>query len=274
MARDIDLTSQAWCDIVFLGKNKEYGAYYLRKTSSKRHITALLTMIAIGCLALLLPLVLKMVVPEKVVEVSLGPIELSNLDNMQKPPEDNTIKQPEAPPPPLLKATIKFTPPVIKKDEEVREEEQMKTQEELTDTKATISIANVEGLSEGGVDIADLRDNKVVVQQEVKEQIFEHVEQMPEYPGGTAELMKYLGEKIRYPQLAQEQGIQGQVILRFVVGKDGSVSDVKVVRSLDPSCDKEAVRVVQSMPKWVPGKQNGNPVLVYFTLPVRFKLAN
>ena len=273
MTRDIDLTSQEWCDLIFVGKNKEYGAYYLRKTSSKRHITALLTVLAVGCLALLLPFVLKMVVPEKAVEVSLGPIELSNLDNLQKAPEENTIKQLEAPPPPLLKATIKFTPPVIKKDEEVREEEQMKTQEELTDTKAAISVATVEGVTEGGVDIADLRDNKVVV-QEVKEQIFEHVEQMPEYPGGSTELMKYLGEKIRYPQLAQEQGIQGQVILRFVVGKDGSVSDVRVVRSLDPSCDKEAMRVVQSMPKWVPGKQNGNPVLVYFTLPVRFKLAN
>ena len=274
MTRDIDLTSQAWCDLVFVGKNQKYGAYYLRKTSTKRHITALLIVLAVGCLALALPFVLKMVVPEKTVDVALGPIELSNLDNLnQKPPDQNTIKQLEAPPPPLLKATIKFTPPVIKKDEEVREEEQMKTQEELTDTKAAISVATVEGVTEGGVDIADLRDNKVVVQAE-KEQIFEHVEQMPEYPGGQGELMKYLSDKIRYPQLAQEQGIQGQVILRFVVGRDGSVSDVKVVRSLDPSCDKEAVRVVQSMPKWVPGKQNGNPVLVYFTLPVRFKLAN
>ncbi len=274
MARDIDLTSQAWCDIVFVGKNKKYGAYYLRKTSSKRHITALLIVIGIGCLALALPFVLKMVTPEKTVEdVQLGPIELTNLENLQKPPEENTIKQIEAPPPPQLKATIKFTPPVIKKDEEVREDEQMKTQEELTDTKAAISVATVEGVTEGGVDIADLKDNKVVV-QEVKEQIFEHVEQMPEFPGGQAELMKYLSEKIKYPVLAQEQGIQGQVILRFVVGKDGGVSDVRIVRSLDPSCDKEAVRVVQSMPKWLPGKQNGNPVMVYFTLPVRFKLAN
>lgn len=274
MAKDIDLTSQAWCDLIFEGKNKKYGAYYLRKTSSKRHITALIIVAVLGSLAVAVPAFLKAVIPERQEEVEIGPVELSNLQTKQDVPEENQVKQPEnVPPPPVLKATIQFTPPVIKKDEDVKEE--VVTQDELTEKKdIAISVATVEGSTTGGVDIADLQDNKVVVQQEEKEQIFEHVEQMPEFPGGQTELMKFLGEKIKYPVIAQEQGIQGTVVLRFVVGKDGSVSDVQVVRSLDPSCDKEAIRVVKSMPKWVPGKQNGRPVLVYFTVPVRFKLAN
>lgn len=274
MARDIDLTSQAWCDLVFEGKNKKYGAYYLRKTSSKRHIKALIIVAILGFVAVLLPTLIKSVLPEKKAEeMEIGPVELSALQE-QEVPEENKVEQFQAPPPPILNASIKFTPPVIKKDEEVADQEII-TQEELTDSKATISVATVEGVTDGtGVDISTLIDNKVVVQEEKKEEIFTHVEQMPEFPGGQTELMKYLYDRIKYPVIAQEQGIQGTVVLRFVVGKDGSVSDVQVQRSLDPSCDKEAVRVVKSMPKWVPGKQNGRPVLVYFTLPVRFKLAN
>ncbi len=274
-SRDIDLNSQEWRDLVFEGKNKSYGSYYLRKTSTKRHIRSMLivTVFAIG--VFLIPKLIKSVLPEKTVEEEIGPVVMTQLDPLdQKVKEENLIKQLEAvPPPPILKTTIKFTPPVIKKDEEVNEDDQMKTQDELKDSKAAISVADVKGASDGtGVDIADIPDNKVIVQ--AKEEIFSHVEQMPQYPGGDKEMMSYLAKNIKYPVIAQEQGIQGTVVLRFVVGKDGTVSDVIVQRSLDPSCDKEAIRVVKSMPRWVPGKQNGNPVLVYYTLPVRFKLAN
>jgi len=121
------------------------------------------------------------------------------------------------------------------------------------------------------VDIKDLADHKVITEAP-KDEIFVHVEQMPQFPGGEGELMKWLGSNIQYPTIASEQGIQGRVVLKFVVRPDGSIDDVQVIKSLEPSCDKEAVRAVKKMPKWIPGKQNGNPVSVYYNLPVQFKL--
>ncbi|MDR0232842.1 MAG: TonB family protein [Dysgonamonadaceae bacterium] len=268
--KNIDLNSQEWRDMIFEGKNKQYGAYELRKGSSKRHIRALIIVVCAVVVIAFLPMLIQAVIPERTADEELGKTIMAKID-LEQPPEDLIVKQPEAPPPPELKASIKFTPPVIKKDEDVRDEDAMKTQQELTDTKITISVADVEGKTDGtGVDIADLKDNKVVVAE--KEQVFTHVEQMPSFPGGDKAMMEFLGKNIKYPVIAQEQGIQGMVVLRFVVGKNGEVSDVTVLRSLDPSCDKEAIRVVKSMPRWIPGKQNGNPVLVYYTLPVRFTL--
>ncbi len=122
-----------------------------------------------------------------------------------------------------------------------------------------------------GKDIADLK--QVVTQAEpAEEQVFDMVEQMPTFPGGTTELMKYIGEHLKYPPIAAENGTQGKVICRFVIGKDGQVRDVTIARSLDPYCDKEAIRVIKSMPKWIPGKQNGKAVAVNFTVPIVFKL--
>jgi protein TonB len=110
-------------------------------------------------------------------------------------------------------------------------------------------------------------------EEEEEEVVFVVVESMPEFPGGQQALFKYLGDNVKYPVIAQENGIQGRVICQFVVNKDGSIVDIEVVRSGgDPSLDKEAVRVIKSMPKWKPGKQRGKPVRVKFTLPVNFKL--
>lgn len=171
-----------------------------------------------------------------------------------------------------MKSSIKFTAPVIKKDEEVHEDDEIKSQEELTQTKVAISIADVKGNDEAnGKDIADLK--QVVTQAEpAEEKVFDMVEQMPTFPGGTTELMRYIGEHLKYPTIAAENGTQGKVICRFVVGKDGQVRDVTIARSLDPYCDKEAIRVIKSMPKWIPGKQNGKAVAVNFTVPIVFKL--
>ena len=155
---------------------------------------------------------------------------------------------------------------------EVHEDDEIKSQEELTQTKVAISIADVKGNDEAnGKDIADLK--QVVTQAEpAEEQVFDMVEQMPTFPGGTTELMKYIGEHLKYPPIAAENGTQGKVICRFVIGKDGQVRDVTIARSLDPYCDKEAIRVIKSMPKWIPGKQNGKAVAVNFTVPIVFKL--
>jgi protein TonB len=112
-----------------------------------------------------------------------------------------------------------------------------------------------------------------VKEEEEEEQvIFVVVETMPEFPGGQAALFKYLSENVKYPVIAQENGIQGRVICQFVVNKDGSIVDPKVVRSLHPKCDEEAMRVIKAMPKWKPGKQRGKPVRVKYTVPVQFKL--
>ncbi len=275
MTRDIDLNSNEWCELVFEGKNQKYGAYYLRKTSSKRHLKALLIVVVFGLIITFLPTLIKTVMPTKTVDVESGLVELSDLAQKQEVPEENQIKEIEAPPPPVLKETAKFTTPTIAKDEEVRDEDLMKSQQELTETKAAISVADVKGATDGtGVDIADLQEHKVVTAAPEKEQIYENVEVMPEFPGGQAELLKYLSNNLKYPVIAQEQGVQGTVSIRFVVDKEGNVGEVEVRRSLDPSCDKEAVRVVKSLPKWIPGKQNGRPVSVYYNVPVRFRLQN
>ena len=114
---------------------------------------------------------------------------------------------------------------------------------------------------------------EVPVEEEEEEVVFVVVESMPEFPGGQQALFKYLSENVKYPVIAQENGIQGRVICQFVVNKDGSIVDVEVVRSGgDPSLDKEAVRVIKTMPKWKPGKQRGKPVRVKYTVPVNFKL--
>ena len=112
-----------------------------------------------------------------------------------------------------------------------------------------------------------------VEEEEVEEQqIFQVVEEMPEFPGGMAECMKWLSKNMKYPQISQENGVQGRVIVQFVVNADGTIVDPVVVRGVDPYLDKEALRVIGLMPKWKPGKQRGKEVRVKYTLPVMFRL--
>ena len=109
-------------------------------------------------------------------------------------------------------------------------------------------------------------------EEESSQQIFTVVETMPEFPGGQGALLQYLAKSIKYPVIAQENGIQGRVTCTFVVNKDGSIVDAEVIRGVDPSLDKEALRVINTMPKWKPGMQRGKPVRVKFTVPVMFRL--
>ncbi len=199
--------------------------------------------------------------------------EMSNIPVEPEIPEENIIKEEAAPPPPPLKTTVQFVPPTIVEDEEVVEDK-MVGQEEIQETKIQISVADVKGTDDKhGIDIAELREHKQIVQEKpVEEKPFVTVEQMPTFPGGEAEMMRFITNELKYPVVAQEQGIQGRVTIRFVVTKTGAISDVQVVRGIDPSCDKEAVRVVRAMPNWIPGKQNGLNVPVYFTLPIVFRL--
>jgi periplasmic protein TonB len=260
----IDLTSFEWRELVFQGKNKEYGAYKLRSDSDRRHNIAMIIIAVVAVVGFSLPKLIEMATPkqhEAVVDVmnmsKLAPAEVKNDIKKVKPVE----------PPPALKSSIKFTAPIIKKDEDVKEE--YKSQEVLTNTKVAISIADVKGNDEKGKDIADV---KQAVTQIEEDHVYQVIEQMPQYPGGESELMSYIAKNLKYPVIAQENGIQGKVILRFVVSKSGVVDKIEVVRSLDPACDKEAVRVVKTLQRWIPGKQNGVNVSVYYTLPIAFKL--
>ena len=272
----IDLTSREWCDMVFEGRNKAYGAFELRQSSPKRHNIAMIIIIVVAVIAFSVPALIRFVTPEKVEEAMTEVTTLSKLPEAEvKKNEDLKPLAPETPPPPPLKSSIKFTAPVIKKDEEVSEEDEIKSQDEQAkNDKVAISIADVKGNDEiNGADIADFKEVvRPEAPKEEKEVPYQAVEQMPQFPGGDAELMKYIQDHLKYPVIAAENGIQGRVIVRFVVSKTGEIQDVTVLRGVDSSLDKEAVRVIKSMPKWIPGKQNGNNVAVYFTVPVMFKL--
>ena len=272
----IDLTSREWCDLGFEGRNKAYGAFELRQSSPKRHNIAMIIIIVVAVIAFSVPALIRFVTPEKVEEAMTEVTTLSKLPEAEvKKNEDLKPLAPETPPPPPLKSSIKFTAPVIKKDEEVSEEDEIKSQDELAkNDKVAISIADVKGNDEiNGADIADFKEVvRPEAPKEEKEVPYQAVEQMPQFPGGDAELMKYIQDHLKYPVIAAENGIQGRVIVRFVVSKTGEIQDVTVLRGVDSSLDKEAVRVIKSMPKWIPGKQNGNNVAVYFTVPVMFKL--
>jgi protein TonB len=272
MAQDIDLTSPKWTTLIFEGKNKNYGAYELRNDSSNRHLKSLAIVTVLGLAVIYLPNLIKSFIPKEKEIIQVTEVDLADLDNLNEVNEENQIEEIKpVTPPPLLKATVQFTSPVVVKDEEVTEQK-MLTQDELTETDKQISVTTVEGTKDG-IDIRDLDDHKVIVDVP-KEEVFHHVEQMPVFPGGDAELMKWLSNNIIYPTIASEQGIQGRVTLRFVVRPDGSIDDVQVIKSLEPSCDREAMRAVKKMPKWIPGKQNGNAVSVYYNLPVQFRLQN
>ena len=261
----IDLISLEWCELIFKDKNKAYGAYKMRRDFGRRQLAAIIIVIVVAAVGFSLPRLIKMAIPEKE-EVMTEVTQLSQLEEPEVKQEELVKPVEQIAPPPQLKSTIKFTAPVIKKDEEVADED------ELTESKVQISIADVKGNDElNGKDIADLQE--VITQApEEKEEPYTMVEQMPQFPGGPAELLKYIAKNLHYPAIAAENGIQGRVILRFVVSAEGNVENVQVLRSLDPYCDKEAIRVVQSLPKWIPGKQNGRNVPVYYTCPIVFKL--
>lgn len=273
----IDLISNEWTDLVFEGRNQAYGAYKLRKGTAKRNVWAL---IIVGLAAALLYLGLqlqKMAEANKKVENTQA-VELAKLNTEKKEAKvekKEIIKQEPEKVVEQVKSSVKFTAPIIKKDSEVKEEDEIKLDEVQKSDKA-VGAFTVEGNDEvGGAvlkakeDIAAPEPPKHVVEET---KIFTVVEQMPMYPGGDAALMGYLHDNIKYPTVAAENGVQGRVVVGFVVERDGSITDVNILRGVDPSLDREAMRVVKSMPRWNPGKQNGSAVRVKYQVPVSFRL--
>ena len=272
----IDLIDNGWVDLVFEGKNHAYGAYQLRKETGKRNMKALLVMFIIGA-AIAAFVAIKGVVENAMKQdVAIeADVELTQLAE-KKEAKVEKKEQPKLEKVEVekVKSSVKFVPPVIKKDDEVKPEEELKSQDELNKTNTAIGAFDVKGNDEAAGEV--LKAKEVIAHpeppKEEETKVFDVVEQMPSFPGGPSALFEYLSKNIKYPVVAEENGIQGRVIVTFVVERDGSITDVRVVKSVDPSLDKEAQRVVKSMPRWIPGKQNGSAVRVKYTVPVTFRL--
>ena len=275
----IDLIDNRWSDIMFENRNKEYGAYVLRRQTTARNIKSIVAVLIIFALVMVY-MVAKNAYDDYQAKHQ-AQTQVTELTALQEQKKEAKVERKEVVKQEKIeqvvekvKSSIKFTAPVIKKDDEVRPEDEMKSQDEIMNSKVAVGFANVIGNDENG---EVLKAKEALVTEPVKpkeeeNKVFDVVEQMPSFPGGMAALMAYLQKSIKYPPVAEENGIQGRVVCTFVVERDGSVTDVRVAKSVDPSLDKEAVRVVSAMPRWIPGKQNGQSVRVKYTLPVTFRL--
>ena len=275
----IDLIDNRWSDIMFENRNKEYGAYVLRRQTTARNIKSIIAVLIIFALVMVY-MVAKNAYDDYQAKHQ-AQTQVTELTALQEQKKEAKVERKEIVKQEKIeqvvekvKSSIKFTAPVIKKDDEVRPEDEMKSQDEIMNSKVAVGFANVIGNDENG---EVLKAKEALVTEPVKpkeeeNKVFDVVEQMPSFPGGMAALMAYLQKSIKYPPVAEENGIQGRVVCTFVVERDGSVTDVRVAKSVDPSLDKEAVRVVSAMPRWIPGKQNGQSVRVKYTLPVTFRL--
>ena len=276
----IDLLDQQWIDLVFEGKNEAYGAYQIRQDTTKRNNMAMLFLLlgiaaivgiffAWGGIANAIAASEERNEGTEALEMVVEDQEEEQQDEDEIvydiQPEEEQVQQDQ------LMNSEKFTDYAM--DDEAPQEV-TKTQDETEKSDVAISSVNFDQGSDEGQEV--LKQNQVVVEKvEEKEEetkIFEVVEQMPQFPGGDAALMQYLSSHIKYPVVAEENGIQGRVVCTFVVERNGSITDVRVVKSVDPSLDKEAVRVIKGMPSWIPGKQNGSAVRVKYTVPVTFRL--
>lgn len=274
------ISGNDFLDILFNGRNKDYGAYELRRKYDKRVRnaivgTASIALVIIGGYAVNNHLMasataLRPEPPKPIVFESITPIETKPTPQPPVLPSSN---------PAPVKSTIRATTLVIARDNDVSPDDEPPRLDEMVNK--AIGISNTIG-DDDGIDPQLLtgNGNDVVVMPEVKERddrdkIPSFVEIMPSFPGGDAALAIYLSKSIRYPNIAAENQISGRVVVQFVVDYEGNIKDVKVIS--DPKgggLEAEAARVVKAMPKWKPGRQNGRNVSVYYTLPIFFRLTD
>lgn len=260
-----DVVAPVRNNIVFEGRNHAYGAFALRKNHNRNLAIALSITSVLFILFVSIPAIINWL--DKAEEEVIVPMTITAVDLTPPPPIDETEPPPPPPPPPPpVMKTVKFTPPVVK--DEIVEEEPPPIQ--LEEETPQIAIVTQEG-----------QEDEIIIPEEIP-QVVEPtieaplviVEQMPSFPGGELAMMKYIQKKVVYPQMEKEAGIAGTCYITFVVEKDGTITDVKLLRGVSggPGCDKEAIRVVKSMPPWKAGKQNGRAVRVQFNLPIKFSL--
>jgi len=255
-------------DIVFEGRNKEYGAYVLRRLYNKYVSLSTTGAMILFTLTISYPLITAFFVQEDNNDKSTGNVRVITLENIftEIPADKKDLQIPKTNSPKT--PSIKFLVPDVKPDEFVSNEI-IPTQEELTGKNP--GIETIEG-SPNGTDLIVEITESPETNNEVTETIYTWAEEMPKFPGGDSELMKFFSQNLSYPEIAKRAGVEGKVILSFIVDKNGNIVDVKVAKSIGAGCDEEAMRVLKIMPSWIPGKQNGNPVLTRINIPVVFKL--
>ena len=282
MAKDVDLSSKEWRDLVFEGKNQEYGAYELRKDSPKRHNLAVIAVISIT--AIIVAVVIAFQAITKMIDEA-KPKVVADQELMDLTAEAETAPEEEMPEeqyiPPEQEEVIQEELLNTEKQSQIMvvddaQAEEIRSQDEAQQSETAAGLTNED---RGVDDIINAQQHVDVVVVEEKKpeppednQIFTSVEQDPQFPGGQGALLQYLAKNLRYPTICQENGIQGRVIVQFVVTKNGTVGQVKVAKGVHPELDAEAIRVIKTLPKFTPGKMNGHPVNVWYTVPVVFKL--
>ena len=264
--KNVDLNSEEWCDLVFENRNKEYGAYYLRKTSTRRHLLALfIVLVAIIFIILLLKTIQFGLTRQTSDDYEVKPIELSSLIMMEENDNNQTQVQVKAEENPSLKELTAFTPPIITKDEI-----DIQDLKELQETK----------LAPDSTDASALKEDSLLLQREIAEQNREEDDtaavneknRNAQFQDGKTALLRYIYQNIHYPQAALKQRINGRVVCSFIVNEDGSLSDVTLVQGVYVFLDDEVLRVVRSMPVWQPALKDGKPVKIKYVMPVVFKL--
>lgn len=271
----VDLNSQKWCDMVFEGKDRQYGGYKIRRSIAQRTFVAYLIVIVVVGVSIYLPHFFAMP-PEPIESQPVYDevvVDITPIDELEQEVESDELEYIKMTPPPQLRSSVKFTVPVITRELEI--EEDIMTHEELLNSSLAVSIEDIVGSdAEGAVDIADFQE--LVADEDVIYEEVAHyeVDQLPQFPGGEVALMQYLGDNIKYPQSAAKKKIHGQVVLRFVITETGEVGEVQVLRSSNNMLCEAAKSAVMGMPRWVPGKKNGEPVAMWFTMPINFALRN
>lgn len=294
--RNVDLTSREWNDIIFEGKNKEFGAYEMRAKSDRRHnLAAIFTLIGLVIVGLLVwalsvynhwqeeQAALEAKQKAEAMMAAQLEMEQEQPEEEEQPEEKYEQEQPEIKDD--VVESVQVTQIAIVEADKVKNE--IMSVEERKETDAVAGVVTQEGnadVDKGKVlqevtQVVDVAPPPAPKIEEKKpepkpDQIFTAVEQQAAFPGGQAALMKWLSNNLRYPERAQQNDIQGRVVVKFVVNSDGSIEQASVVKGVDKDLDAEAIRVVKKMPKWQPGKNNGVAVRSYFTLPVTFRLEN
>lgn len=256
-----DMTFDARNEIVFAGRNQNYGAYELRKNYNIRVTYILGGMAVFGLLLFGAKKFSDRPQEEELTET----MEVVQIDLTPPPPVEETPPPPPPPPPPPMVEMVRFVPPVIKDD--AVEEEPQKLQEEVKET--TVGTKDQEG-----EEIVAPPQGDTGPGEPAAPEIFTIVEEQAEFPGGTAAMYKYIQQNVQYPAMAREAGISGKCFLKFVVNETGEISNVEVLKGVPgcSECDREAIRVVKSMPKWKAAKMTGKSVKCFFNLPINFKI--
>lgn len=252
-------------------KHKNYGAEQLADRYPLSLLWSLLWAVMLVFGAVLYPYFTHLIKEPTDEKIPAKMTRVINYSELQAPPPIDLERRIPEPLEAAPKAkTVKYLPPVVKKDEEVPDDQLMPTRDELSD--ALIGTQNVEGSDSIFVEQPDVELRPEPIEEEKTEETFTFVETMPEFHGGQEAFHKWLQAHIEYPAIAREAEIQGTVFVSFVIESDGKITEVEVVRSVHKLLDDEAVRVISDMPAWIPGRQNDMPVRVRYTLPVGFQL--